>query len=70
MNRKLYRNYIIDVDDLGRQYIYNTISPYSENSDKKVVGMYLKESDIKKIIDDEIERRGHYEQAARNNLYV
>lgn len=32
--RTKYKGYIIDRDDLGRLYIYNTDSPYSEDSDK------------------------------------
>lgn len=32
-----YKGYIIDVDDLGRLYIYNTASPYSEDSDHILV---------------------------------
>lgn len=34
MKRELYKGYIIDKDNLGRPYIYNTASPYSEDSDK------------------------------------
>jgi hypothetical protein len=33
MKRTNYKGYIIDTDDLGRLYIYNTASPYSEDSD-------------------------------------
>jgi len=70
MNRTLYKNYIIDTDNLGRQYIYNTSSPYSEDSDKKIVGRYLMLEQIKNIIKDEIERNGRHEQATRNSIYV
>ena len=34
MKRYIYKGYVIDRDDLGRLYIYNTSSPYSEDSDK------------------------------------
>lgn len=33
MKRTKYKGYIIDTDNLGRPYIYNTASPYSEDSD-------------------------------------
>lgn len=34
MQRQTYKGYIIDWDDLGRLYIYNTKSPYAEDSDR------------------------------------
>lgn len=37
MKRTEYKGYIIDVDNLGRLYIYNTESPYSEESDRILV---------------------------------
>lgn len=37
MTRTNYKGYIIDTDNLGRLYIYNTASPYSEDSDKKLI---------------------------------
>ena len=37
MRRTIYKGYIIDQDNLGRAYIYNAASPYSEDSDKKLV---------------------------------
>ena len=37
MKRTIYKGYVIDRDDLGRIYIYNTASLYSEDSDKKLV---------------------------------
>lgn len=37
MKRTAYKGYIIDTDDLGRPYIYNTASPYSEDSDRIMV---------------------------------
>ena len=33
MERTEYKGYIIDTDNLGRPYIYNTSSPYNEDSD-------------------------------------
>lgn len=37
MERTTYKGYIIDTDELGRPYIYNTASPYSEDSDRITV---------------------------------
>lgn len=37
MKRTEYKGYIIDTDNLGRLYIYNTASPYSEDSDHILV---------------------------------
>lgn len=55
MKRTEYRGYIIDTDDLGRPYIYNTASPYSEESDHVLVNARtIKEA--KAIVDTEIER--------------
>ena len=34
MKRYAYKGFVIDRDDLGRLYIYNTKSPYAEDSDK------------------------------------
>lgn len=33
MKRTKYKGYIIDTDNLGQPYIYNTASPYNEDSD-------------------------------------
>ncbi|MFZ5352760.1 MAG: hypothetical protein ACOZCL_08555 [Bacillota bacterium] len=55
MKRTTYRNYVIDTDNLGRQYVYNTNSPYSEDSDKKIIGKGFKLSEIKIAIDKAIE---------------
>lgn len=53
MKRTLYKGYIIDTDSLGRPYIYNTSSKYSENSDKILIfANNIKE--IKLIIDNRI----------------
>lgn len=41
--RTQYKGYIIDRDNLGRFYIYNTASPYSEDSDK----IYINANSIK-----------------------
>jgi len=49
-----YKGHVIDTDDLGRKYIYNTASRYSEDSDRCYV-YANKVSDIKKIIDIRIE---------------
>ena len=34
MKRTTYKGFVIDRDNLGRLYIYNTKSPYSEDSDR------------------------------------
>lgn len=57
MKRHIYKGYVIDTDNLGRQYIYNTASPYSEDIDKKIVGTGLKYSELKSIVDEEIAKR-------------
>lgn len=49
-----YKGYVIDMDNLGRIYIYNKKSPYSEDSDRCYVGA-SKLSEAKKIIDLRIE---------------
>lgn len=38
MKRTIYRGYVIDTDSLGRLYLYNSASPYSEDSDHILVG--------------------------------
>ena len=57
MKKTRYRGYIIDVDGLGRPYIYNTASPYAEEADRIQVfidaGRQLEQ--IKKIIDARVE---------------
>jgi hypothetical protein len=35
--RRKYKGYIIDKDDLGRVYIYNTKSPYTEDCDRIII---------------------------------
>ena len=54
MTRTTYKGYIIDTDNLGMVYIYNASSPYSEDSDKKVLGHPIKFplAECKKIIDN------------------
>ena len=54
MKRTYYRNYIIDTDNLGRPYIYNLDSPYSEESDHILVRANSL-AQCKKIIDLRIE---------------
>ena len=41
MKKTTYKGYIIDKDNLGRTYVYNKQSPYSEDSDKKYVTDYI-----------------------------
>lgn len=54
MKRTEYNGYVIDTDSLGRPYIYNTASPYSEDSDHILV--YADGMDqIKAIIDARIQ---------------
>jgi transcriptional regulator with XRE-family HTH domain len=54
MKRTTYKGYIIDTDDLGRPYIYNTDSPYGEDSDHILVQADTV-MDAKRIIDARIE---------------
>ena len=60
--RHTYKGYIIDRDNLGRLYIYNTKSPYSEDSDKKYISDMTADSsgrrpitlkEVKAIIDSD-----------------
>lgn len=39
MKRTIYKGYVIDRDDLGRLYVYNTKSPYTEESDRKYLSV-------------------------------
>ena len=39
MKRTIYKGYVIDTDNLGRPYIYNTESPYSEDSDRVLISI-------------------------------
>ena len=55
MKRTIYRDYVVDTDNLGRQYIYNATSPYSEDSDRLVIGVDIGLPQIKRIIDYKIE---------------
>lgn len=48
-----YHGYIIGTDNLGRLYIYNTHSPYSEDSDKILIRAN-NYRDAKKIVDARI----------------
>lgn len=38
MKRQEFYGYVIDKDNLGRIYIYDTRSPYSEDSDREIIG--------------------------------
>lgn len=54
MERTAYKGYIIDTDNLGRPYIYNTASPYSEDSDR--ITVYAETLDqCKAIVDARIQ---------------
>ena len=65
MKRTTYKGYIIDQDDLGRTYIYNTESQYSEDSDRRLVTDYHGKSEQrltdlqagKLAVDTDIEQR-------------
>ena len=53
MKRTLYKGYVIDTDSLGRPYIYNTSSRYTETSDHILI-FANSIKDIKSIIDNRI----------------
>ena len=53
MKRHKYKGYIADTDNLGRVYIYNTRSPYSEESDKIYVRAKIW-SQVKQIIETHV----------------
>jgi hypothetical protein len=50
-----YRGYVIDTDNMGRQYIYFKNSPFSEDCDHTIIGTGLKLKEIKRKIDERIE---------------
>lgn len=51
MKRQEFHGYVIDTDNLGRAYIYDTRSPYSEDSDREIIGKNIPLKAIKdKII--------------------
>lgn len=54
--RHIYRGWIIDHDNLGRPYIYNMASPYSEDADHEIVPGWLSLMEITNYIDDLIEK--------------
>ena len=56
MKRTTYKGYVIDTDNLGRPYIYNTTSPYSEESDHILIFIDSKKqlAQAKAIIDERI----------------
>lgn len=56
MNRTEYKGYVIDCDNFGRPYIYNTESPYSEDSDHILVRANSIQ-ECKSIIDARIQHR-------------
>ena len=58
MKRLIYRGYVIDTDNLGRQYAYNTASPYSEGSDKVIIGSGFLLKEIEAMIDRHIDSKG------------
>ena len=51
MKRTIYRDHIIDYDNLGRLYIHNRKSPYSEESDKKYVQDWYTDKPDKRLTD-------------------
>lgn len=59
MKRQTYKGFVIDTDNLGRIYIYNTASPYSEDSDRKVGFWSI--ADAKKRINEIIADRNALE---------
>lgn len=52
-----YKGYTVDTDNLGRVYIHNNNSRYSEDSDKIIIAdddKYYKVKEIKAIIDKRV----------------
>lgn len=69
MKRTTYKNFIIDTDNLGRLYIYNLDSPYSEDSDRQLVrGTTLK--DAKEAIDQELEMIARHKQSQTSSKRI
>ncbi len=58
MKRTNYKGYVIDTDNLGRQYVYNTASSYSEDSDRVIIGTGFLLKEIKAMIDRHIDSNG------------
>ena len=54
MKRQAYKGYIIDRDNLGRIYIYNTESPYNEDCDREIVYNGNTVKAAKELIDQHI----------------
>lgn len=50
MKRQEYHGYVIDKDNLGRIYIYDTRSPYTEDCDKVILGKNIPLKAIKEKI--------------------
>ena len=71
MKRQKYHGYIIDTDNLGRPYIYNTDSPYSEDSDRILVAVERRNqvTQIRAIIDARI-KTGQDVRKAVNDPYI
>ena len=44
MKRKIYKGHVIDYDNLGRLYIYNLASRYSEDSERQLVTNFYDKS--------------------------
>ena len=51
MKRHVYRGFVIDTDNLGRQYIYDPKSGYSEDSGKQIVGVGYTYKFLKSCVD-------------------
>jgi hypothetical protein len=58
MKRTEYKGYVIDTDNLERRYIHNTQSPYSEDSDRRLMDNGATVRDIKQYIDALIDGTG------------
>lgn len=69
MKRTTYKNFVVDTDNLGRLYIYNLDSPYSEDSDRKLIrGTTLQ--DAKDAIDQELEMIKRHKQSQTTSRRV
>lgn len=68
MKRHDYKGYIIDTDNLGRVYIYNTESPYSEDSDRQILGVGISFREAKEAVDIELKKRGLFEDYQRRGV--
>lgn len=69
MKRTIYKNFIVDTDNLGRLYIYNLDSPYSEDSDRKLIrGTTLEEA--KEAVNQELEMIKRHKQSQTTSRRV